>query len=182
MKSLRRALLVIVSLAMLAGILPAALADDAGSVPGTAWEGFDLSAETFGPLRIGMPATELREALGEWTQAGEPALWGADGLEHWDVSYDLPGLTVGLARAPGDEASASVYSILAVGPLDWKTARGLGIGDTVELVKSLYGEVIDPEWDTDANQGVLIGSLYGGILAGLKEGAIVSLYLGALAE
>ena len=182
MKSLARVLWVIVSLIVMTGAFTSALADDAGGVPGTAWAGFDLAAEAFGPLRIGMPARELGEILGDWKQAGEPALWGADGLEHWDVVYGLPELMVGLARTPGDEASAFVYSILAFGPSEWKTARGLGIGDPSELAKSLYGEVIDPQWDTDANQGVLIGSLYGGILAGLKEGVVVSLYFGAMAE
>jgi hypothetical protein len=75
-----------------------------------------------------------------------------------------------------------VYNFLAIAPSEWKTARGVGIGDPVELVTSLYGDTIDPEWNIDANQGVLIGSLYGGILAGVAGGQIVSLYFGALAE
>ena len=182
MRSLTRVLAVTVSLIVMMGAFPSALADDAGGVPQHAWTGFDLNSEAFGPLRIGMPARELREILGDGQQAGEPALWGADGLEHWDVVYGLPELKVGLARSPGDETSAFVYAILAFGPPEWKTARGLGIGDPLGLVKSLYAEVIDPQWDTDANQGVLIGSFYSGILAGLKGGVVVSLYFGAMAE
>jgi hypothetical protein len=60
MKSITRILLVILSLTMMAGAFPAALADDAGAAPRQAWAGFDLGGETFGPLRIGMPAKELR--------------------------------------------------------------------------------------------------------------------------
>ena len=182
MKSSLRVFLVIVSLVMMVGAFPAALADDAASVPRLAWAGFDLLAETFGPLRIGMPAGELQEVLGDWKQDSQPELWGADGLEHWQVSYDLVEVTVGLSRVPGDEASAMVYNFLAFGPHEWKTARGVGIGDPVELLKSLYQDAIDPEWDSDANQGLLIGSLYGGILAGVQGGLVVSLYFGALAE
>ena len=182
MKGIARVFSVILSLIVMMGASLPALADDAAGVPRTAWAAFDLSAETFGPLRLGMSAKELREVLGDWTQAGKPELWGADGLEHWDVLYDLPGVTAGLARVPGDDASAFVFSILAFGPLEWKTARGLGIGDPVGLVKSLYPEAIDPDWNSDANQGVLIGSLYGGILAGTQNGAVVSLYFGAMAE
>lgn len=182
MKSSLRVFLVIVSLVMMVGAFPAVLADDAASVPRLAWAGFDLGAETFGHLRIGLPASELKEILGSWKQDSQPELWGADGLEHWQVSYDLLGITVGLSRVPGDEASAMVYNFLAIGPHEWKTARGVGIGDPVELVRSLYQDAIDPAWDSDANQGLLIGSLYGGILAGVQGGLVVSLYFGALAE
>lgn len=182
MKSSLRIFLVILGLIVMIGAYPVALADDAGSAPQLAWAGFDLAAESFGPLRIALPAKELQEILGDWKQVSEPTLWGADGLEHWDVAYDLLGVTVGLARVPGDNASAMVYSFLAIGPHEWKTARGLGIGDPVELVKSLYQDAIDPEWNIDANQGVLIGSLYGGILARVENSMVVSLHFGTLAE
>lgn len=182
MKSIARVFTVVLSLIVLLGVFPMALADDAGAAPRLAWADFDLGGEAFGPLRIGMPAKELQEILGDWQQTGEPELWGADGLEHWDVAYNLLGVTVGLARVPGDEESAMIYSFLALGPHEWKTVRGVGIGDPVELVNSLYQDAIDPQWNIDANQGLLIGSLYGGILAGIQGGQVVSLYFGALSE
>ncbi len=182
MKIKSRALPVFLSLILMLGMFPAAQADDAGGVPRLSWAAFDLNGEAFGPMRISLPAKEMQEILGDWKQESEPELWGADGLEHWQVSYDLLGVTVGLARVPGDEAGAFVFSFTAVGPHEWKTARGIGIGDSVESVKALYQDAIDPDWNIDANQGVLIGSLYGGILAGVAGGQVVSLYFGALAE
>lgn len=143
---------------------------------------FRLEEETFGPLYIGMPEAELREIPCAWEALGEPEFWGADGLEHWEVSCAGLGITLGLARNPGDGSGAFVYSFTATAPCEWKTPRGLGIGDTAAMIKSLYQDAIDTQWAPDTDEAVLIGTLYGGILAMLEEGRVVSLFFGAMAE
>lgn len=162
--------------------LSAALAETAGSAAGPAAEGFSLETETFGPLRVGMTEKELREIPGEWVAMGEPMLWGADGMEHWDLFCAQYGVQVGLARDPGTGSEAAVYSIFATAPCEWKTSRGIGIGDMADILKALYQDAIDLEEVPESEETVLIGSLYGGILAGVQEGLITSLFLGAMAE
>ena len=182
MRNIRRAFLLTAGLIVMLSLGLPALAENAGTPARPSWAGFDLGREAFGPLRIGLPAKEMHRLMGDWKQLSEPVLWAADGLEHWEAAYELPGILVGLARVPGDEAGAFVSSILAAGPREWKTARGLGIGDPVELVMSLYADAIDPLWNTDLSREILIGSLYGGMLVSLEDGLVVSLYLGAMAE
>ena len=182
MSNIRRAFLIIAGLLFMLGLGLPALAENAGIPARPSWADFDLGTEAFGPLRIGLPAYEVQALLGDWKQLSEPVLWAADGLEHWEASYELLGITVGLAREPGDDAGAFVCSVLATGPREWKTARGLGIGDPDRLAMSLYADAIDPLWNSDPSREILIGSLYGGILVSLEGGLVVSLFLGAMAE
>ena len=182
MRNIPRAFLITAGLLIMLSLGSPALAENAGTPARPSWADFDLGTEAFGPLRIGLPAKEMQWLPGDWKQLSEPALWAADGLEHWEAAYELLGITVGLAREPGDDAGAFVSYILATGPCEWKTARGLGIGDPVELVVSLYADAIDPLWNSDPNREILIGSLYGGMLVSLEDGLVVSLYLGAMAE
>ena len=182
MRNIRRAFLITAGLFVMLRLGSPALAENAGTPARPSWADFDLGREAFGPLSIGLPAKEMQWLPGDWKQLSEPALWAADGLEHWEAAYELLGITVGLAREPGDDAGAFVSSILATGPREWKTARGLGIGDPVELVVSLYADAIDPLWNSDPSREILIGSLFGGMLVRLEDGLVVSLYLGAMAE
>ena len=93
------------------------------------------------------------------------------------------GIVVGLSRNPGDPASATVTSWTALPPCSWKTPRGIGIGDTAEALSALYADAVDPEWGRNGgNLDILIGSVYGGILATVENGKIVSLFFGAMAE
>ena len=176
MRNIRRALLLTAGLLVMLSLGLPALAVEPPRAD------FDLGTEAFGPLRIGLPAEELQWLLGDWKQLSEPALWAADGLEHWEAGYELLGITVGLAREPGDGTGAFVSSVLATGPREWKTARGAGIGDPVEIVVSLYADAIDPLWNSNPSREILIGSLYGGMLVSLENGLVVSLYLDAMAE
>ncbi len=182
MKRKVRVLAAALSLLMALGGLSAALAEAAENNPGLVAGEFRLEDETFGPLRIGMTEKELREVPGEWAALSEPALWGADGLEHWDVFCAQYGVQVGLARIPGTGSEAVIFSIFATAPCEWKTSRGAGIGDTAALLKTLYQDAIDLEGAPEGEEAVLIGSLFEGILVGVREGLVTSLFIGALAE
>ncbi len=179
MKDKTRILLLALSLLMAFAQLSPALAEpDLPPAEGP----FLLEEETFGPLHIGMPEKELREIPCEWLALNEPALWGADGLEHWDLFCAQYGVQVGLARDPGAGSEAVVFSVFATAPCEWKTLRGAGIGDTAETLKALYGDALAPEGAPEGTEAVLIGSLYGGILAGIQDGLVTSLFFGAMAE
>lgn len=179
MKGKKRILLLTLGLLMALSLSPVL----AEAVPLPAEEPFLLQEETFGPLHVGMPFAELAEVPCAWEALGEPELWGADGLEHWQVSCAESGLTLGLARNPGGEAGAFVHSFTASAPCEWKTLRGIGIGDPAESLMSLYADDLDPEWQATGDaQWVLIGTPYGGILANVEEGLIVSLFFGAMAD
>ncbi len=182
MKRKLRVPILVLSLMLALSGLSAALAETAGSAAGPAAEGFNLEAETFGPLRVGMTEKELREIPGEWVAMGDPVLWGADGMEHWDLFCAQYGVQVGLARDPGAGSEAVVFSVFATAPCEWKTSRGAGIGDTADMLKALYQDAIDLEGAPDGEEAVLIGSLFEGILAGVREGLVTSLFLGAMAE
>ena len=47
---------------------------------------------------------------------------------------------------------------------------------------TLYAGLINPEWDEQASGSILIGTIFGGIMIGIENGLVSSLFIGAMAE
>lgn len=135
----------------------------------------DPQAESFGPLKLGMKDGPVLKALGPPKSKGKPVLEAATGLTVSEWKW--PGLTLTMGR----EKAGSPWQIerlLAYAPCKFKTARGVGIGDTLERVRVAYtlgGE------DGPTEQ-VMLGDAYGGLLFNLKKGKVVEIFIGAAAE
>jgi hypothetical protein len=143
--------------------------------------GFDLmDSEMLGQLKLGMNESNLIKAMGKPETKSEPEVWGADGMEHTTWTYTSKGLVFELAKEPGSKNESFMFSIMATAPCNLKTLRGIGIGDKKEVVLAAYSSEIDPSFsDEDA---IVIGSVFGGILVGLKNGSVQSIFIGASSE
>ena len=179
MNTMKRAWLLMISLMLLIAAFPA-IGEAASPPPPMTWDTFDPALEPLGPLTLGMPEQEIKAQLGEPETAGTPELWGADGLLHWTLAYPAQGLSLDLAGTSAGEGT--LYAIHAAAPCALATARGLAIGSPRDTVLTLYAGLINPEWDEQASGSILIGTIFGGIMIGIENGLVSSLYIGAMAE
>jgi hypothetical protein len=104
----------------------------APTTPAPAPAGDVITAEGFGPLRIGMTRAEVVAALGEDSQPGGT---GGPEPEQCDEFHPVnapDGLLVMLEK--GVLTRVSITRNTAI-----KSDRGFGVGDTAEAVKAAYG-------------------------------------------
>ncbi len=139
-----------------------------------------LRQERLGPLAIGSPATAIERAVPCPLTRRPPVHWGADGRWHRTWEARACGLSVDLV-ADAMEGAPTVASIRLVAPSGWRTRRGIGIGSPVDAVRRAYAR----EWNRPESQqfgGFVAGSVYGGLVIGLRNGRVSSIVLGAVAE
>ena len=180
MNKMKRAWLLMISLMLLIAASIPAIGEAASPPPPMTWDTYDPALEALGPLTLGMPEQEIKAQLGEPETAGTPELWGADGLLHWTLAYPAQGLSLGMAGTGA--AEGTLYAIHAAAPCTLTTARGLAIGAPRETALTLYAGLINPEWDEQASGSILIGTIFGGIMIGIENGLVSSLFIGAMAE
>jgi hypothetical protein len=148
--------------------------------PATADEGQDISVrERLGEVRLFAPAAAVKKLLGAPLKKGKVVDQGADGsfVQRWE--YPVQGLSIEMAAA-SRKGPQKVASIGAQAPCALKTARGIGIGSTAAEVAHAYGAEKNAEESTA--ERFVAGSVYGGVLFGLKEGRVETIFLGAAAE
>lgn len=140
-----------------------------------------LDNDGLGSMKLRMGAADLVKLMGEPDSKGDPEIWGADGLEHSDWSYDSKGLIIGMAKQP-DDTEAFIFSLNATAPCELATKRGIKIGDSKDEVLSAYKNEIDPAANEDTDSWIVAGSIYGGIGFGIEDGVVTYIFLGASAE
>lgn len=141
-----------------------------------------LSAERFGELKLGLPATLVVAKLGEPQKKGSPEEWGADGRYHHTWSWPDKGLDLDLA---GENKSGpwTLASITAKAPCDLRTSRGVGVGDPRSSVEAAYGKDRAPDAEPDETSFVA-GSIFGGVFFTFdpRTKNVTQIFLGAGAE
>ncbi len=143
--------------------------------------GFDLMAsDSVGAVKLGMTESEVLAALGEPDEKSEAQMWGADGLKHSDWTFADEGLTINMVESTNGESEFVAYSINAAAPCALATQKGVKIGDGKDAVLAAYGDAIDPTTVTE--DSIVAGTLFGGVVFTLQDGAVTSIFLGAAAE
>ena len=127
-----------------------------------------LETEELDGLRYGQTEEQVEALWGTPGEKTEPEVWAADGLAHTWWRYD------GLSFAGGVLQFAAF-----VAPRPGKTLAGVGLGSTEE-VREADGDRIDEESSTE--ERLVAGSVYGGLIFTLEEGAVTKAFLGAAAE
>jgi len=142
---------------------------------------FDYTAESIGPVRMKMTESELLAAIGQPDSESKAEVWGADGMEHSDWTYQAKGLTVNMTETSNPESEFVVYSITAKVPCGLKTQRGIKIGDTKEAVKAAYADAIDPAENVSQDE-IVAGTVFSGMVFTIEDGLVNGIFIGASAE
>lgn len=145
-----------------------------------AHESDDLSVrEKLGDVRLSASAAAVKKVLGTPARKGKLVSQGADGafVQQWE--YPAQGLAIEMTAA-SRKGAQQVASIGARAPCALRTTRGIGIGSTATDVARAYGAERNAEESTE--ERFVAGSVYGGVLFGLKDGRVETIFIGAAAE
>jgi hypothetical protein len=138
-----------------------------------------LDWETIGPLKIGMPAKQVVKLLGEPKDQSDLVEEGATGMYVTDWEWPATSITIRMSSAKL-KGPYRVTSIQTSVPNELTTSRGATIGTPASELPALYLRNVDEGTNDDPNQ-YLVGSVYGGLLFTLKDGRLISIFLGAMA-
>lgn len=138
-----------------------------------------MENDGLGAIQYRMTESALLALLGEPESRSETLNWGADGLDHTQWYYPSKGLELGMVQLP-DDVEASVFSIKAAAPCDLATQRGIKLGATYDDVIKAYAKEFND--DESGKNGIVLGTVYGGIIMNLENGVVTSIFIGAAAE
>ena len=140
--------------------------------------GFALMKENIGLISIGLSDIDTLKILGKPEQKSNVRIWSADGMEHQRWYYQAKGIELDMIRK---ESNQAVNMIIIKSPCDYKTQRGIQIGSRDIEVQSAYKNEINPH-DSKSNSAIVAGTIYGGVIFGLKDSIVTSIFIGAAAE
>ena len=140
--------------------------------------GFALMKENIGLLSIGISDSDTLKILGQPEQKSTARIWGADGMEHQGWYYNAKGIELDMIRK---ENKQEVNMISIKSPCDYKTQRGIQIGSSSAEVQRAYKNEINLH-DSKSDSSIVAGTIYGGIIFGLKDTIVTSIFIGAAAE
>jgi len=157
-----------------AGQPDAAPPQDAG-VPGKPLGKTVMSEETIGGLKIGASAKDVIAVLGKPRKKTKPESSEATG----DVTsaWSWPGIGLSMVKA---RHGFEVQSIEINAPSTFATSRGIAIGSSKADVENSYQR--STEGSGDDPNSYLVGSPYGGELFTFKNGKVIEIFLGQMAE
>jgi hypothetical protein len=136
-----------------------------------------MHAEGFGALRIGMKEAEMLAALPGAKAQGECAPSEVDGGSYRWFRDAKAGVDI-VVSCDGDKPVGSIH---VVAPSTLTSRRGIGLGATAEAVTKAYADVLSRE-EPPTEDGIVAGSIYGGLVFSLKDGKVTEMFLGAMAE
>lgn len=139
-----------------------------------------LKSEQIGSLRIELPETEVLKVIPCSLKRGPDTVWGADGLYHQKWDYAACGISLDMVSEKKG-GRKTIASIKAVGPSTLRTGKGIGIGSAEQEVMKAYQNDISKD-DGVPGKTVVAGSIYGGLIFSLRNGRVISMFLGAAAE
>ena len=161
-----------------AGTALAQQLNDKAAKPNYAKIGFGLMKETVGDFSLGIDDSVVLKKLGEPDKKSAAQIWGADGMEHQRWHYQSKGIELGMIRNGSKQV---VDRISLESPCDFKTQRGIQIGSKAAEVQLAYNNEINPH-SSRPESTIVAGTIFGGILFGIKDGVVNSIFIGAAAE
>jgi hypothetical protein len=151
------------------------------SAEDTSEKGFALmKTESFGNLKLDMPAAKVVELLGKPEKTGKQENWEAIGLYVEEWSWPKKGISMHLSSEEKSSAK-TVLSLTLSASGKFKTQQGIKIGSTEAEVQAAYADSKDKE-ASKPGQSFVAGSVYGGMIFSFKSGKVTEIFLGAAAE
>jgi hypothetical protein len=142
-----------------------------------------LGEDELGPLKQGLAAKEVLTLLKAAEKKSAIEEEGATGLFVQQWEYPKLGISLGLA-ADTKKGAQTINTLSISAPCAYKTKRGMGLGSTLDELKSAYQNAMskDDLARNDPEGSYIAGSVYGGISFQLKGGKVASIFMGAMAE
>lgn len=136
-----------------------------------------MKNESLGPLRYGLPAVEVTDALGKPDDKSPATIWGADGRPHQDWYYRVQGIEL---NCIGEGQEQTVFTIKVESPCTYRTKRDIGIGSAREAVQEAYRNEINS--GDSRPDSLVVGSIYGGLIFHFAADRVSSIFIGTAAE
>jgi len=119
------------------------------------------------------------DKIGNSEKKGEDEYWGSIGT--YVQNWEYPSLGINLEMESESQGGHKIVrSITIVQPCKFTTSQGVSIGSDTKVVKEKYLKLINAS-NSDANT-IVVGSIYGGTIFTLKDGAVSKIFIGAAAE
>jgi hypothetical protein len=138
------------------------------------------NSESIGALKFSMPAAEVKSLIADRPSLGKMQEWAADGEFHQTWTYGALGLEIGM-ESDSRKSAQTIDRISVKAPSLFETKRGIHVGSAEADVLKAYQGDINKE-DSKPGETVVAGSIYGGLIFGIKNGVVTDIFLGAAAE
>ena len=138
-------------------------ADDSVNIAGLPLE----SAETVIVQMLGAP-----DAKSPTVEEGATG----DFVSNW--TWPAAGVTAKMAGS-SPTGPFVIRALTIAAPSTLRTVAGIGIGSTEAEIRSAYGDSVSKESTPEL---LIVGSVYGGLLASVADGKVTELFVGAAAE
>jgi hypothetical protein len=158
------------------GTIPPVAATSEGSVGSISTEATDEYA--IDGLPLGLSSDELQSKIGKApTTESDLTLEGATG--EYVTTWKFEGVEAMLSAVAPD-GPANLRALTITSPSVLKTKEGIGIGATEAEVTSTYGLKVNSEESTPGK--IVVGSVFGGMIFTIANGAVSEIFVGAAAE
>lgn len=139
-----------------------------------------IKIEAIGALRIGSTEAEVKRALAAPTRRTREVFQPGDAryIQRWTYAKQGLDLRMGSDRKG---AAKAIDAIDCSARCTLKSARGIGVGSTLEEVQKAYAAEFNKD-ESKLPELFVAGTIYGGLLLKVKAGKVSSMFLGAAAE
>ena len=137
-----------------------------------------MKSESVGGIQLGLGINQVIKILGNPSEKSNPEIWEADGEYHQNFSYVKDGLDLDFIGQ--SESNQSLNMITVTEPCTLKTKRQIGVGSSIEEVNSAYKNEIDAA--SSNSETIIAGTIYGGIIFGIENSKVKSIFIGQSAE
>lgn len=145
--------------------------------------GFDLMLnESVGFLKYNLPTSEIIKEIGNPKEKSEAVESWIDGLIHQLWFYKTKGIELDMMTE--NEKDGQVISNITIkSPCKYLTSTGhIGIGSSKNEVLTAYKNGINLNDYFQSEKQIVVGSVYGGIIFGIENDIVSSIFIGAAAE
>lgn len=140
--------------------------------------GFELMEnEALNKLKLGLTTEQVEKILGPTTDVSIEEMWDADGEIHQTFYYKNKGVELDMI---GNKGNKQINSITIIDPCDFKTTRDIGVGSSLSDLEKTYSVFYNKDFSN--KETFVAGSIYGGIIFGLENDKVVSIFIGASAD
>ena len=142
-------------------------------------KGFQLmKTESVNFLKIGLLSQELTKKIGMPSKKTKMEENWVDGNLHQMWYYPQLGIELDMVL---EENTLKISRLRIIKPCHYQTKKGIRIGSKRLEVIAAYKDYIEPH-SLDEEEGIVAGSVYGGIIFTIEKGKVVSIFIGAASE